>query len=101
MDNIRICCPKCKWEPDGKPYWECSCGNVWDTFSTGARCPSCGRVHKLTQCVSEAGGCDKSSPHLDWYEGLDDVVQALKEEIEESWLAPITNPKYLIAVNSE
>lgn len=26
------------------------------------------------------------SPHLDWYEGLDDVVDKLKEEIKESWV---------------
>jgi hypothetical protein len=25
------------------------------------------------------------SPHLDWYEGLDDIVQKLKEEIKERW----------------
>ncbi|MBA2762226.1 MAG: hypothetical protein H0U39_09775 [Segetibacter sp.] len=85
MDNIHICCPKCKWEPDGKPYWQCTCGTVWDTFSTGARCPSCGIVWKDTQCIIEAGGCNKSSPHLDWYEGLEDIIKKLKEEIEQGW----------------
>jgi len=25
------------------------------------------------------------SPHLDWYEGLDDIIQKLKEEIKEGW----------------
>jgi hypothetical protein len=25
------------------------------------------------------------SPHLDWYEGLDDIIQKLKEEIKERW----------------
>jgi hypothetical protein len=38
MNSIRIRCPKCEWEPDGKPYWRCSCGHRWDTFSTGGRC---------------------------------------------------------------
>jgi hypothetical protein len=28
-------------------------------------------------------------PHLDWYDGLNDIVDKLKEEIKESWhLAP-------------
>lgn len=26
------------------------------------------------------------SPHLDWYEGLDDIIDKLKEEIKERWL---------------
>lgn len=26
------------------------------------------------------------SPHLDWYEGLDDIINKLKEEIKERWL---------------
>jgi hypothetical protein len=25
------------------------------------------------------------SPHLDWYEGLDEIVLKLKEEIKERW----------------
>jgi len=25
------------------------------------------------------------SPHLDWYEGLEDILQKLKEEIKERW----------------
>ncbi len=58
---------------------------MWDTFSTGARCPECGRVWQETQCIESAGGCNTLSPHLDWYEGLDDIVQKLKEEIKERW----------------
>lgn len=85
MDNIHICCPKCKWEPDGQAYWQCNCGCVWDTFSTGARCPECGKVWKETQCIVEAGGCSNFSPHLDWYEGLEDIIKKLKEEIKERW----------------
>jgi len=86
--QIRIRCPACSWEPDGKPYWQCTCGCVWDTFSTGARCPACHKVWEQTQCVEEAGGCDALSPHLDWYEGLEDAVSRLKEEIEEGWKIP-------------
>jgi hypothetical protein len=83
MDPIRIRCPKCQWEPDGKPYWQCSCGHTWDTFSTGGRCPVCQKVWEDTKCVMEAGGCDKWSPHLDWYENLDKVVKEALEEINE------------------
>ena len=85
MDELKIRCPKCNWEPDGKPYWQCTCGNVWDTFSTGGRCPSCTKVWKETQCILDAGGCNKMSPHLDWYDGLDDIVAQLKAEILERW----------------
>jgi len=85
MDDIRIRCPKCDWEPDGKPYWQCTCGHVWDTFSTGGRCPSCAKVWEDTDCISHAGGCGKTSPHLDWYEGLEDIVAQLKAEILERW----------------
>jgi hypothetical protein len=85
MDNIRIRCPKCKWEPDGKAHWQCSCGIMWDTFSTGARCPNCGKIWDKTQCVIHSGGCDKWSPHLDWYDGLEDLVNKLKQEITEKW----------------
>jgi hypothetical protein len=87
MEDIHIRCPKCKWEPDGKPHWACSCGNVWDTFATAGRCPSCGKIWKDTQCVAaSSGGCSAWSPHLDWYDGLDEIIQKLKEEIEEQWL---------------
>ena len=42
----KIACPKCEWEPDGGEYWGCSsCGHVWDTFKTAARCPSCGKQY--------------------------------------------------------
>ena len=88
MNNIKICCPVCNWEPDGKPYWQCSCGKVWDTFSTGGRCPDCKKVWEQTQCIQHAGGCTIMSPHLDWYKGLDDVIDALKEEIKRNWAVP-------------
>ena len=83
MDSIRIRCPQCHWEPDGKPYWRCSCGYVWNTFATGGRCPKCARVWEDTQCIKRAGGCAKWSPHLDWYEDLDDVVDEINEELRE------------------
>jgi len=82
MDSIRIRCPKCSWEPDGQPYWMCSCGHSWDTFSTGGRCPACGKAWEQTQCIEDAGGCPKWSPHFDWYENLDKVVDEVKEVLE-------------------
>jgi hypothetical protein len=89
MDKIEIRCPKCGWEPDGKPHWYCTCGMNWDTFSTGARCPRCAKLWSYTQCPRKPGGCGGRSPHLDWYCGLDDVLNRLKEEIRESWELPV------------
>lgn len=86
MDNLHIRCPKCKWEPDEYPYWMCSCGFTWNTFSTGGRCPSCGKQWQHTQCIEQAGGCDKWSLHLDWYENLDDIVEEVKEELRQTEL---------------
>lgn len=86
LQDIHICCPKCRWEPDGQPYWQCSCGTIWDTFSTGARCPSCGKVYERTQCIEHAGGCKAYSPHLDWYEGLKEIVDEFKEILKEEWV---------------
>ncbi|WP_336517212.1 hypothetical protein [Pollutibacter soli] len=83
MDDLKIRCPKCHWQPDGKPHWSCSCGTIWDTFSTGGRCPGCGKQWHDTQCIVDAGGCQSWSPHLDWYENLDDFVEEVKEVLKE------------------
>ena len=88
MDSIRIRCPKCDWEPDGQPYWLCTCGHHWDTFNTGGRCPACGKVWEHTQFVLEAGGCTKWSPHLDWYENLDKVADEVKDVLEQPAYSP-------------
>ncbi len=58
-----ILCPVCSWKPDGGEYWECSCGNIWDTFQTYGKCPACGKVHLTTQCIA----CGQTSPHHEWY----------------------------------
>jgi hypothetical protein len=42
-------------------------------------------VWEDTECIDHAGGCGKTSPHLDWYEGLEDIVAQLKAEILERW----------------
>jgi len=78
MSDVRIACPKCDWEPDGGKYWRCTCGTVWDTFETAARCPNCGKQWEETQCIGWRGGCDELSQHIDWYHGLDEW---LKEEL--------------------
>ena len=85
MDNIDIYCPKCKWEPLEESKWQCECGHEWNTFDTGGRCPNCKKVWDHTQCLGPDGGCNEWSPHLDWYHGLEEIVQRLKEEILESW----------------
>ncbi len=89
MDNIRIRCPKCEWQPDHQARWQCTCKHIWNTFETGGRCPKCGIVWEDTQCLRSRGGCAQWSPHLDWYDGLDDIVNKLKEEIEHSWAEPM------------
>jgi hypothetical protein len=86
MDNVEIYCPKCHWEPDGKPYWRRNCGTVWDTFSTGARCPGCQKVWGYTICPKKPDGCGSRDPHLGWYHGLGDIIDKLKEEIGEDLL---------------
>ncbi len=84
IEGIRISCPKCEWEPKPHSHWQCSCKYVWNTFDTAGRCPNCGKVWKDTQCLK----CQQWSPHLDWYDGLDEVVNKLKQEIEEEWQVP-------------
>ncbi len=78
---MKIRCPKCSWQPDGGKYWHCHCGHTWNVFETIGRCPACHFQHENTQCVPHAGGCDKHSPHLDWYEGLDKIIEELIEEV--------------------
>jgi hypothetical protein len=90
MAEIRICCPKCSWEPDGAPYWSCNCGTRWNTFATGGRCPGCGKVWEFTQCIQWAGGCDQWSPHLDWYENLDDITEEIRTLLKQP--EKITDP---------
>jgi hypothetical protein len=82
MSEVKIVCPNCNWAPDGKPYWECHCGHVWNTFETAGRCPSCHFQHNYTQCVAHAGGCTTYSLHVDWYQGLEEMVESLVEPVK-------------------
>ena len=86
--EIRIECPQCGWEPDGQPYWMCTCGHNWNTFDTAGRCPACGKQWEHTQCIPPAGGCPEWSPHLDWYKGLDDWLRAELEKIRRTIETP-------------
>jgi hypothetical protein len=83
MDSIKIRCPKCSWEPDGKPYWQCGCGNQFDAFITAGTCPECKKDWEFTQCVDFAGGCNHVSPHLDWYGNLDRMMEEVREVLRE------------------
>jgi len=69
IKGITIKCPQCNWQPDGKKHWICSCGHVWNTFSTAGNCPSCKKVWEHTQCPGPGypGGCGVFSKHEDWY----------------------------------
>lgn len=83
MDNheLKIECPKCGWQPQPHSRWICSCGTTWNTFETGGRCPTCGKVWEKTRCHPPfVGGCEQWSLHLDWYKGLTPLIE---QEIEE------------------
>jgi len=85
MSDVKIACPKCGWEPDGHPYWQCTCGCVWNTFDTAAKCPDCGKQWTHTACIPFAGGCRAMPPHVDWYHNLDgwleDEIKELDKEL--------------------
>jgi hypothetical protein len=60
----RVRCPRCGWQPDGRPHWQCEvCDARFDTFATRARCPRCPNRWRETQCIA----CGEMSPHDDWY----------------------------------
>ncbi len=67
-----ICCPECKWIPDGKKNWGCTCGFVWDTFQTKGKCPQCETQWKDTWCPK----CKKTSKHQDWYQPNEKVKKS-------------------------
>jgi hypothetical protein len=75
--KVEIRCPKCNWEPDGGPYWQCSCGFKWNTFDTAGKCPNCLKVWVVTQCPP----CGKWSKHIAWYRNLDDEMRKEIEKI--------------------
>ena len=78
--TVEIHCPQCRWEPDGGAHWQCRCGHVWNTFATAGVCPRCRHRWLTTVCPPAPGGCGALSPHIDWYHGLTELVEALVEE---------------------
>ena len=71
----RIRCPLCEWQPPESTLWACQsygtpepyfggCGTLWNTFSTGGKCPGCSHQWKWTSCPN----CHDWSLHEDWYE---------------------------------
>ena len=71
----RIRCPLCQWTPTASSVWSCQsfgtpepffggCGTVWNTFSTGGKCPGCSHQWRWTSCLR----CQGWSLHKDWYE---------------------------------
>lgn len=63
MNSVKIACPKCQWQPDGRSHWQCSCGHCWNTFETKGECPKCKIQWQDTHCPA----CHESSAHGDWY----------------------------------
>jgi len=56
-------CPRCKSAPPIGNFWKCSqCQQPFDTFQTGATCPSCGARFPVTKCVD----CGGSHPMSEW-----------------------------------
>ncbi len=81
MENIKVCCPSCNWQPDNKAHWRCECGTQWNAFDTLGRCPTCKKQWEYTQCVNDAGGCNNYALHNDWYQNVDEIVNDLIEEL--------------------
>jgi Zn-dependent protease len=56
-------CPSCGAKPPAGPHWHCpKCRQSFDTFETGAACPSCQSQFANTMCMD----CQKTSPIRDW-----------------------------------
>src|SRR5437868_10916248 len=56
-------CPACKIAPPVGSYWKCTtCGGEFDTFQTGAVCPSCRTQFPTTRCLD----CGRLHPMHEW-----------------------------------
>lgn len=66
-----IQCSSCEWSPDGDKHWSCSCGHLWNTFTTKGKCPNCGTQWKDTWCPA----CGKTTAHKDWYKTKAEIEQ--------------------------
>jgi hypothetical protein len=82
MEKITVCCNNCGWEPISKKLWQCTCGTKWDAFETLGKCPCCNKEWEYVQCVEDAGGCNSAAPLEHWYQGLNETVQHLVDEMQ-------------------
>jgi hypothetical protein len=82
MDNIKVCCSSCGWQPEGKKLWLCNCGNRFDAFQTLGTCNCCGKEWEYIQCVEEHGGCNAAAPIDKWFQGLDQTIITLLNEMD-------------------
>jgi Zn-dependent protease len=56
-------CPDCGAQPLFGAFWACgACGADFDTFETGAQCPSCHSRYGVTRCID----CGRESPVGEW-----------------------------------
>ena len=56
-------CPACRLSPSIGSYWVCPrCKTRFDTFATGAVCPSCMEAFASTACLE----CGRSNPMTQW-----------------------------------
>jgi Zn-dependent protease len=56
-------CPSCKSSPPIGEYWKCGkCGQVFDSFQTGAVCPHCSTQYAGTKCLD----CGEMHPMSEW-----------------------------------
>jgi hypothetical protein len=67
-DGREVSCPRCGWRPLPHHRWICGpvrggCGTVWNTFTTRAVCPGCGK----RWCDSACLACLRVSQHDAWY----------------------------------
>jgi Zn-dependent protease len=61
--RVGFACPTCHNSPPLGNYWKCSeCGQSFDTFATGAACPSCGTGFAETKCLD----CGRLHPMTEW-----------------------------------
>jgi Zn-dependent protease len=56
-------CPNCHTAPPLGTFWKCGqCGQAFDTFQSGASCPSCRAQYAETKCLD----CGKAYPMHAW-----------------------------------
>jgi Zn-dependent protease len=61
--RVGFACPTCHSAPPLGNYWKCSqCGQPFDTFATGAACPSCSARFGETKCLD----CGRLHPMTEW-----------------------------------